>query len=86
MFEELIDTIQEESTKAVFSIKPKTEQEYKSNVIRDNTVNLRNISTNENGSTASKREPVRAEKKIGRNEPCPCGSGKKYKNCCMNNQ
>ncbi len=28
-----------------------------------------------------KREPVRVEKKIGRNEPCPCGSGKKYKHC-----
>ena len=29
-----------------------------------------------------KRQPARAEKKIGRNDPCPCGSGKKYKNCC----
>ena len=28
-----------------------------------------------------KREPVRAEHTIGRNDPCPCGSGKKYKNC-----
>jgi preprotein translocase subunit SecA len=28
-----------------------------------------------------KREPIRAEKTIGRNDPCPCGSGKKYKNC-----
>lgn len=27
-------------------------------------------------------KPVKAEKKIGRNEPCPCGSGKKYKKCC----
>ena len=26
-------------------------------------------------------EPVRVEKKVGRNDPCPCGSGKKYKNC-----
>jgi preprotein translocase subunit SecA len=26
-------------------------------------------------------QPVRVEKKVGRNEPCPCGSGKKYKNC-----
>jgi len=26
-------------------------------------------------------EPIRIEKRIGRNEPCPCGSGKKYKNC-----
>ncbi len=30
-------------------------------------------------------EPVRVEKKIGRNDPCPCGSGKKYKNCCGQN-
>jgi uncharacterized protein YecA (UPF0149 family) len=29
-------------------------------------------------------QPVRTEPKIGRNEPCPCGSGKKYKNCCIN--
>ncbi len=28
------------------------------------------------------REPIRREKKVGRNEPCPCGSGKKYKQCC----
>ena len=30
---------------------------------------------------AVKREPIRAEKTVGRNDPCPCGSGKKYKNC-----
>ena len=29
-------------------------------------------------------QPVRTEPKIGRNEPCPCGSGKKYKICCIN--
>ncbi|MBP7212292.1 preprotein translocase subunit SecA [bacterium] len=29
-----------------------------------------------------KSEPIRNDKKIGRNDPCPCGSGKKYKNCC----
>jgi len=27
-------------------------------------------------------KPTAAEKKVGRNEPCPCGSGKKYKKCC----
>jgi len=27
-------------------------------------------------------EPIMVEKKVGRNEPCPCGSGKKYKKCC----
>ncbi len=33
-----------------------------------------------------KMEPVRAKEKIGRNDPCPCGSGKKYKNCCGANK
>ncbi|UCF83066.1 MAG: SEC-C domain-containing protein [Desulfobacteraceae bacterium] len=28
-------------------------------------------------------EPIRAERKAGRNDPCPCGSGKKFKKCCM---
>ncbi len=31
-------------------------------------------------------EPYRAGSKIGRNDPCPCGSGKKYKNCCLKNE
>ena len=31
----------------------------------------------------SKPMPIHVEKKVGRNDPCPCGSGKKYKNCCM---
>jgi len=34
--------------------------------------------------TEKKQEPIRNRSaKVGRNEPCPCGSGKKYKNCCM---
>jgi uncharacterized protein YecA (UPF0149 family) len=31
---------------------------------------------------APKIRPVTAEPKVGRNDPCPCGSGKKYKKCC----
>jgi len=31
---------------------------------------------------AGKRQPVKIEKKVGRNDPCPCGSGRKYKYCC----
>ncbi|MHC4137236.1 MAG: preprotein translocase subunit SecA, partial [Planctomycetota bacterium] len=38
------------------------------------------------GSTAEKPEPIRRDApKVGRNEPCPCGSGKKYKKCCGRN-
>ncbi len=34
----------------------------------------------------AQRQPVKAAAKVGRNDPCPCGSGKKYKNCCGKNQ
>jgi preprotein translocase subunit SecA len=38
--------------------------------------------TSGGGQTGERRtEPVRVDKKVGRNDPCPCGSGKKYKNC-----
>ncbi|MCR4963004.1 MAG: preprotein translocase subunit SecA [Firmicutes bacterium] len=40
---------------------------------------------NRSDGQPAKKQPVRAEKKIGRNDPCPCGSGKKYKNCCGRN-
>ena len=33
--------------------------------------------------TSVKKQPVRSSKKAGPNDPCPCGSGKKYKKCCM---
>ncbi|RUM87312.1 MAG: hypothetical protein DSZ24_06470, partial [Thermodesulfatator sp.] len=37
------------------------------------------------GERRPKREPIRRQK-IGRNDPCPCGSGKKYKKCCGRRQ
>jgi len=55
---------------------------------RDNTSlldNLFNPPVNEIEGSDNQRntsEPIRIEKKVGRNEPCPCGSGKKYKKCC----
>ena len=40
-------------------------------------------SRGEGGAPAKrKRQPIRAMPTVGRNEPCPCGSGKKYKQCC----
>jgi preprotein translocase subunit SecA len=34
------------------------------------------------GGSGARRDPVKKDKKVGRNDPCPCGSGKKYKKCC----
>jgi preprotein translocase subunit SecA len=42
------------------------------------------ISASQKSTETVKREPVRhTGKKVGRNDPCPCGSGKKFKSCCM---
>jgi len=34
------------------------------------------------GDAEVKKQPIRKDKKVGRNDPCPCGSGKKHKKCC----
>jgi len=36
----------------------------------------------EAAASVEKAKPVRTGPKVGRNDPCPCGSGKKYKHCC----
>lgn len=55
--------------------------EIKQNIVRKEAVKKEEMHTNEDKETVAKRKPIR-KKKIGRNDPCPCGSGKKYKNCC----
>ena len=42
---------------------------------------VKNIKTND-GKEGVKSKPKKVDKKVGRNDPCPCGSGKKYKQCC----
>ena len=52
--------------------------------VRQNTERkevAKNVSTNQDESKVKKASPKRVNK-IGRNDPCPCGSGKKYKQCC----
>ena len=41
--------------------------------------------TNAGNSETTKRKPIVNKNKVGRNDPCPCGSGKKYKKCCGKN-
>ena len=82
MFEELNNTIREESVRAVFSLKPRKKEPQP---LRINFVpKITNLQTSggSNEDTPKRQPVVNKEKKIGRNDPCPCGSGKKYKNCC----
>ena len=52
--------------------------EIRQNIEREEVKNIRTNSSEE----GTKSQPKKVAKKIGRNDPCPCGSGKKYKNCC----
>ena len=79
MFEDLVKSIREEAVKSVFSLKPRRKEEVANVKMKSNVINM---STNSSGEDTPKRKPVKVEKKIGRNDPCPCGSGKKYKQCC----
>ena len=74
MFNELSFNIQLETVRALMHVK------VVKNPIEIKPVQPRQMFTNKDDSDA--KEPVKNENKIGRNDPCPCGSGKKYKNCC----
>ena len=75
MFQTLLGSIEENILSAIFKVQVVKKVE--------SPMESKNISTSGGGeeSVASTPETV---KKIGRNDPCPCGSGKKFKKCCMN--
>ncbi len=72
MFAEMIENIKHETVKYLFHVKVEKAPE------RERVAEI--TSTNEDKSL--KKEPVKKQAKPNRNDPCPCGSGYKYKNCC----
>ncbi len=75
MFDAMIASIREDTIKMLLTVQIKTGEEVKREQVAKPTT------ASSDGS--EKAQPVRAQsKKIGRNDPCPCGSGKKYKKCC----
>ena len=78
MFEAMVTAIREETIRRLFLVQLRPTQEVKRQRVAKETGTA--AATN----TQVKKEPVRnKDKKIGPNDPCPCGSGKKYKKCCM---
>ena len=77
MFQAMVNAIREETVRRMFTVQLRPQQEVK-----------RERVAKETGTAAAtksevKKQPVRKEKKAGPNDPCPCGSGLKYKKCCM---
>ena len=76
MFEEMTAMIREDTAKMMLTLMPR----HKADVQRRAVARVTATSSSETESNA-KQVTVRKEKKIGPNDPCPCGSGKKYKKC-----
>jgi preprotein translocase subunit SecA len=72
MFEEMIGSIQEETLKYLFNVTTETDTQRKQVAIISGT----------NSSNSNTTGTIRKGQRTGRNELCPCGSGKKYKRCC----
>ena len=75
MFEEMVSAIQTETVRRMFSVRLKKDEEVKRERVAKGMVE--NVGGD---GTAPKKQPVKVNK-IGRNDPCPCGSGLKWKKC-----
>ena len=77
MFDEMISAIQQGTVQTLFRVTVRTKVE--------RVQTMQPQSASHGGKGAEKPAQRRVAKKVGRNDPCPCGSGKKYKNCCGRN-
>ena len=75
MFEQMINAIQEETLRRLFTVRLKTNEELR----RERVAKVTGQSGGADGTV--KKQPVKKAAKIGRNDPCPCGSGLKWKKC-----
>jgi preprotein translocase subunit SecA len=79
MYETMVNGIKDEVVRRLFIVEVKKEQPIERKRVSKTSVE------NVGGDGPVKKQPIKAGKKVGRNEPCPCGSGKKYKFCCGRN-
>lgn len=80
LFEATLMRIEEETIRLLFHLRLANEEEVKRAEAREKA-KLSALQSNRNAAEAQ-AAPVQAKKEPGRNDPCPCGSGKKYKKCC----
>jgi len=81
MFEAMKEAIVDDVVRYMYRVNVVTQP-----VVEDHLSEASTNNPNVDGSTETPKEPVRNDSTVGRNNPCPCGSGKKYKNCCGKNQ
>ena len=78
MYDQMIAMIREDTVRMMYTARVRVKEEPKREKVAEET--------GTSGDQTVKRTPQKAVKKPGRNDPCPCGSGKKYKKCCGRNE
>jgi preprotein translocase subunit SecA len=78
MFEQMSNDIREETVRQILSVVPRRQSTERVQLAKP-------TSTGFSGGKSIVKKPTTV-KKVGRNDPCPCGSGKKYKKCCGQNE
>jgi len=79
MFDEMVETIRERTVRTLLSLVKREEPIRRTEVAKPTTAGF---AGDGNKAPVKKAPSVRKEPKVGANDPCPCGSGKKYKKCC----
>ena len=78
MFDEMIDNIRDDTVKVLLNFRTPGRAAPK----REGAINEGPMLTNVRVNSSGTSKTIRNTEKVGRNDPCPCGSGKKYKKCC----
>jgi preprotein translocase subunit SecA len=81
LFEDMMDRIDTEAVRFLFLMQPARPEEQAKQIERRQQQQQKELQFQAGPAQAEAPKPVRAAAKIGRNDPCPCGSGKKYKKC-----
>jgi preprotein translocase subunit SecA len=81
LFEDMMDRIDTEAVRFLFLMQPAKPEEQAKQIERRQQRQQKDLQFQAGAAQAEAPKPVRTATKIGRNDPCPCGSGKKYKKC-----
>ena len=74
LFDQMVDDIREDTVRGILSVMPRKQSTERVQIAKPTSEGFAD------GKSIRKKPAV--SKKVGRNDPCPCGSGKKYKKCC----
>ena len=87
LFDDMIINIRDDTVRGILTAVPREKPVQRVQVVKPTEEGFMNFGQQKQRKPVKQtQQPIKADQKIGRNEPCPCGSGKKYKKCCGANQ